>query len=545
MKTMTNRVLPAIACLCIAIVWTIPVAIMGSAPQLPTTLLHARNLAAGGGFVFQDSIGRILSTGLLPLQGVPSALDGRLSSLLYSAVLRWIPFSDFVFWSFIGSVLMAAGLFFLWQTMRKLLSPSVAWVTLCVCAFLPAVWFHAIYLGFYNPALLFLFASFAAFVCLRERSELLALIAAGVLYGGAVASKDVFLVFLPWYACSYVWVGRKHIRRTALLTCAFVACASFIYLLPYAGDIRTLGYPVNQNLARLWPGADDIASQNYLHLYPDPYTYHFDKEAFDTAFLAEANSKPFWRRVGAEKVILDYGLEGSLWRQLRLGTILSLGSIPSFFQRQNTGGVFLWLFAVPGMVVLWRRHRNLALWLLGLVLSMYFIIRFVLGYERDHFINIAWAFALCVSVGITTVAQAAAKHLHLSRVRWMYVGILVVVSLQLLQETRYELAYRYGRSEVSESFAIAKTLSDLPADAVVMLNVHPNRLQSIATLADRTVVLVRNDTVRNYPDVVDKYGITHALGYADAIANTKHIPMPVAVEHPISPALSFLLHLLR
>lgn len=546
MKSVVSQAMIAAAvCMVFVLLWVLPVAIMGYTPDLFTPLLHARNFAATGQFMYLDELGRILSTDLLPTLGQPSTLDGRLSSVVYGLISQSVSLSDSVTWALVGSVYMAIALWFMWLAVYKVLSPRIAWISLIISALLPVYFWSAIYLDFYNVAFVFLFASMAAYVWLRERSEWWALVVSGVLFGAAIAAKDVFLVFLPWYVVSYLWQGRRQWLVTSVQTGLFLVCAGVMYLSPYYGDIVQLGYPVNQNLAKLWPGAADLANESYLHLYPDPYTYHFAKEEFDTAFIAEFEGKPLLQRIRQEKVMLGYGLSSGMWRRLQLGTVLLFESIPPFFHRTNTGGVFLWLFVIPGAYLLWQKHRNVLWNMLGLTASMYLVIRFVLLYERDHFINIAWLFGVLVASGMTAVLHSLELQRGWRKPWFITTGVVLIVALQLLQANRYELAYRYSRSQVPETLALASMLQELPQDAVVMLDIHPSRVERVAALSDRTVVLVNTDTYIQHPDVIERYNITHAVGYDVPITGVAEQALPTATSPEASAWLRGLLNIIR
>ncbi|MDD5025959.1 MAG: hypothetical protein PHH13_01130 [Candidatus Peribacteraceae bacterium] len=540
-------------------VWLIPVAFTGFSFTIPA-LLSARNFAATGIFSVTDSIGRVLSPSLLPMLGALNSSDGRLSDVLYAALSHWIPFSSTFAWTLTGAVLMAAALALFWLAAVRVFGKRIAWIALVLSALTPLYWQQALMADPYKFAFLFFFASFAAFVWIAPRSRLLAVLIAGIFFGLSVSAKDVFLTFLPWFVLAYIWMERHRWKNALTEIILFSILAGGIYLLPYMGDIRTLGYPANHNLARLWPGARDLANGTYLHLYPDPYTYHFDRERFDTEHLKEVASQPLITRLQNGKTLLNYGLVSGTLLSIGNGAWLLLNSLPSFAQQGRMGGIVFWLFLIPGLVVLWKRDRRLTILLGGLIVSSYFIVSFVLHYEREHLMDVVWAVELFVAVGILVVSEmvaASSKRISSGKLAALIAGILCV---QLVQANRFEFAELYRRTSVPQVFVQAEMAKGLSEDAVVALPLHTDTISTLAYMSGRTFVRFDEATVkrllteRRLAEAFKTYGITHVLGYAqDTEAAVKRqmpsvvilVPAVTGEKVAVSPFLNYLLHTVR
>jgi len=537
--SLRQPLLALLACSVIAAVWSLPALIMGDGFAF-FPFLEARNLAVTGLFSFTDILGRTLSTDLVSTIGVPSAADGRLSRVFIAWLSQGIAWDDLVLWTMAGGMTLAIGMWFWWATVLKLFGIRTGWATLIITALMPVYFREAAMFDNYNLALTCLAAAGASFVWMKDKRPMVALLAAGLLFGASISAKDVFLIMIPWFGVTFLWK-----RQWKGGTVFFIAAAA-VYMVPYLSDISTLGYPVNQNIARVWPGAESIANETYLHLYPDPYTYYFDRATFDEQFIVDAATKSLSDRMRDEKVMLSYGLEGGLIRRLRLGTWLIAHDVPSFFQRQTVGGVFLWIFALPGLVFLWRREKGLVLWLLGLVLSMYIAIRFVLMYEREHFMNIAWVYALFVGYGITEISTLQ-KQVRASIVTML---IVVVCALQLLQANRYEFAARYRRSNVAGLRGTGEMLKLLPEGSVIALEAHPSDIETLALLSNKTIALFREETLLKLQasgklaNVLTEYGVTHALDY-DMRTPAKNIDSVTMVDSPPSAFTKWLIHFVR
>lgn len=526
-------------------------------------LLLARNFGATGLFSLTDGLGSFLSTENIRVLGVPSAADGRLSAVIFAQFSRWITWGNLLGWAGVSAGLTALALIPWWFAVRRLADVRTAWIATVVFALLPLTWKQALFLENYHVAVLFLFFSLASFVCLFPRRPLAALLFSGAFFGLSAAAKDVFLIFVPWLVCGYLWEHRAQWKRTLLGVLLFAAAAGGMYLLPYARDIRTLGYPANQNLARVWPGAQDMGNEIYLHLYPDPYTYFSDRTAFERRLLDGLSGLTPLERLQKEKILLNFSIgQQSILRSFGNGFWLFLGAIPSFFHQATVGGVVLWLFLIPGFFTVWRRERRLAIHAVGLVASAFFVISFVLHFSREHLMDISWVLAFFAAVGIAAVSDALARVWKKVSALQLSAAITVVVALHFLQVDRIETGRLFRASAVPRTLAIVAALGTLPADAAVAIPGHANPAQQYALLSNRTITLFQEETIGRLlgdgklREAFQLYGITHAALYPPALAQRMRTAVPglvlVSAEsipglHGQKPSafLRWLLHILR
>jgi len=559
-KSLTGQI--AILCVVLALfvgLWMLPVLLAGFPYQFPGLIL-ARNVAETGMFSLTDSLGRMLSPSLLASEGVISTVDGRLSALLYVLASHWLGWDQFLGWTLLSSAVMGVSLLLLWLAVYRLLNARSAWLSTILLGLTPLIWQQALTVDNYSFAFFFLFASFAAFVWLKDRSHFGAVALAGILFGCSSASKDVFLVFLPWYVVAYLWIHRRAWKRGILGVVLFFILAGSIYLAPYIGDIRALGYPVNQNISRVWPGDQQLEDATYLHLYPDPYTYYFDREAFDAEHLAEVEQWSWLARMQEQKTLLNYGLTSGPFTSLANSMWLFLHSFPSLFQQAMVGSVVLWLFIVPGFLILLHREKTLAVLLVGLVLSMYAMIAFVLHYEREHLMDVVWVLTLFAALGVGGVSDTLASSWKRVSSSLLTILIMIVLGVQLVQTNRNEFARLYRASTVPTALAQAQLLSSLPEDAVVALPDHSTRVMDLAFLSGRTMVSFKEETVerlraeRGLKNAFNIYAVTHALGYSQDLGQSIHSLVPTVTvldvvergeRNMVTPFVNYLLHIIR
>lgn len=551
-------ILPAL--IAVVFVWMLPILLSGQMYDVPL-MLATRNFASSGCYALMDSLGRFLSPSLLCSLGEPMPFDGRVSIVLFGWISQWIPFTNLVGWSFASCVLVALALLGWWIAIAHLFDRKIAWISSVILALMPFFWREAVWPDYYSVSYVFLAWSAVAYLLLRTRSEYLALAVAGALYGLTAGAKDVFLIFLPWIVVCYVYVNRSTLRKSALAIGIFIFCLVIVYLLPYAGDIRTLGYPVNYNLARLWPGAEELQEAFYLHLYPDPYTYLFNRDAFNAEFLTRYKGMSLLEQLRLQKSFVSFGFgESSIFLFLLNGAWLLLGALPTLFQQETMGGIFLWLFILPGIVLLAREKKSLIVFLVGFALSGELITRFVLHYARDHIMDYGWILALLAAVGIGAIASACAKSQVRISAKAISAFIVIIISLQLIQANRVVFARRYSRTFVPQVFSIVETVDATPEGSVIAMGIGASRIEQVAQASNRTIAMFDESTMRQlideglFSDAMDLYEVTHVLGFSDDLngniqahspkLHILDVPTKSSVPH-VTPFQNFLLHLVR
>ncbi len=543
-------------------VWLLPVLLGGGyPPEMPTVLL-SKNYAETGLFQTTDDQGRVLGPQMLKTDGITTTIDGRLSAVLYSRIGPAIGWDNWFGWSVVSAVLMAGALLFFWLFTYKLFDVRTAWVSSLLLALMPMTWRMAVTLSSYQTAFLFLFAALAAYVWIRDRKPVLALIISAILFGLSIASKDVFITFLPWLVLFVLWEQRKRWKRALGLLVLFLAISGVIYTLPYIGDIQREGYPLNQNLARLWPVAspaqESVRDGNYLHLYPDPYTYFQDKADFDAAYLAGLKDKSLIERLQEWKLRVNFGLEaGGIVGFLLSGFWILLNNIPSFFQQALIGSVALWLFIIPGGLEIRKKKPRLFLALGGLIVVTYLIINIVLHYEREHLMDFAWILALAGGVGIVLVSDVIAKAWKM-RSLTVIALLSLVLGFQMLQANRFEFARMYAKAPLPVIEAQGQVISSLADSAVIAVPFGLGEMETLALAGERTVVRFHPETIvklaqeRKIAEAFSQYGVTHVLGYDQEslglIQSQSRIPVLTvadAGERAVSPFLNYLLTIFR
>lgn len=525
----------ALFCVAMTGIWMAPVLLAGFPYQVPPLIPAARYFA---------------ETGVL--------LSGQMHfvTMVYAALHTFLDWRNLIGWTFLSTGIFAVALIPLWWSVYKLFDARIAWITTAVTSFMPVYWSEITRSAGYPFAFLFLFAGFAFFVTLYPRRRIAAMVAFGLCFGATIASHHTFLEFPFWLIIVYLWDQRNTWKRALLEIFIAGACAGIVFVLPQFPNALRKGMTFPQRLAVFIPSAADHLP-GATHLYPDGYAATVLRKDFDAILEQRAAEGGFLEQRENENLRVIFGSgRMSIFRSLFNGAWLFLNALPQLFLDETVGGVFLWLFTLPGIIVLYARRRRLLAYFLGLWLSMEVLLRFVLHYSRVHVMDVGWMIALFAAVGMVAIAQILHAHARKFSVSALVAFVLVVTSAQLVQANRKLFARLYAKSTVPESFAAADALAKIPPDAVVA----DSRKDYLFAFSDRKHVTLHPETLDllasrgKLRDPFLSYHVTHIIGYApeETALILKEVPSIQAVTFdagktpvPLTPLIKYLLNLVR
>ncbi|MFH1670082.1 MAG: glycosyltransferase family 39 protein [Patescibacteria group bacterium] len=491
-------------------------------------------------------------TGLIP------ADEGRLQVLLVAFFGQWIKWDAIVDWSLLSAAVFALTLLPFWFGVRKLFDEKIAWISTVLLALTPLYWLQAVTINKYAFSFLFLFLSFTAFVLLMDRTRFGALITAGIFMGICIAIKDTFLIFLPWLLLSYLWWQRETWKRASVEAFAGLACIGVIFIFSFAPNLLAMeGVPWNQRVSEVLSFSRTTPSTG--ELYGDEYTYQYDREWFEEDLLRRRSEEQgFLENIQQQHRLISFGVgEQSMVHSLGSGFWLFLNRIPELFYMDTAGGIVLWLFIIPGLVVCYRKNRKLLWFLLGLMVTSDLIVRFVLHFQRSHIMNAGWALVILAAVGIVTLSDVLAQH-H-KRIGTCVIALIIttVLSVHLLQVNRKQFARLYTHSLVPRDLAIAERLKEAPQDATVLLPIYGG----FNVLSDRGTTSMQKETVERLlergtlAEAFNLYGVTHVMEFSDELSDIIQKAVPgvralpsvevVSPQKDVPLVVNYLLHLFR
>ena len=476
--------------------------------------------------------------------------NGRIVVLLWwlKSFFGW---ENVLGWNLISSIAFAAALVPWWWSVYKLFDARKAWLSTVILSLMPIFWLEAVRLSGYSFGLFFLFLGFALFIKFRPWNRLAAVAVFGLCFGATLVSRDAFQVFLPWFVIAYAWCERKDLKRMILelaVACllAYSVFTSPLLLNVIQGEKLTILLP---SLERTMPTTG--------HLYPDDYTYDFDKEAYDelireraarSSFLVQQEDANVRKMFGVSTWNFFESITNSFW--------LFLTSLPSLFLEDTVGGIFLWLFIIPGIGYLYLKNKKLLYLQLGLFLSIEFLLRFILHFHRIHLMDFGWMLALFASLGIVSIGTALTKSWKKVSITTLSTIIVVIIAAQLIQANRKQFARLYTETDDYLAFAASAAVDELPEGSIVA---YP-RIPQLLYFAEREHLILHDETIDRLReqgrlrDPFKKLGITHIIGYSEertaAIKNSVYNIKTVTFDEgkgkvEVTPLVRLMLHMIR
>jgi hypothetical protein len=392
------------------LVWYSPVLIKGYAPYKMSELVPlAKNLHQTGLYSMEDDRNVFLAPSLIKEKGHLSTVGNKFTACLYSWLFKltgkvWEPQNLVLFSVFLTSLslLVFSLLVFLlfgWQ---------VSLIFSLIYIFLPFIWSSIYSLGTYEFAFLF-FSVFSLLFWLNrdKKYDWFSVFFSGIFLALAAFSRETFFLTVP-LAVAYLWFFRS--KKTAVAFVVPVVILVSVFYLPsffregggnyYFNMFFTQGVEKNQ-----------FRDFNfYGHLYPDPYTYHFEKEKFLGDYSNQMKQAGFLDFLRMKKVLVNMGEESAnFFERLSLGVFLFAGHLSDFFSVEELAGPFALFFIVPGMFYLRNRNRELFNFSLLLILGATFLMSFAVVVSRSHLRDFNWLVALFISLGIMFFAERMKK----------------------------------------------------------------------------------------------------------------------------------------
>ncbi len=493
---------------------------------------------------FPHILPEIEPTRLFKEEGIFDFGSRRLVPIVLSLFSPLIGWQELMPWIYVNASFLSLALIAWWVLVYRMFNTKVAWISTVVFALLPLYWIKALTIDGYSLGFLFLFLSFISFRELMGRSRMGAIVLSGIFFGLALASRDVFILFLPWFGIAYLWIERNRWKKAIVEGVVFALLSAAIFSFPYiaSGNLMEAFSP---------------RQAGWGHFYPDQYTYEFEKEEYEELSTKEFKSRTWLEQTEHRHYRLIFGVDEKgplimLWD----GLWLFVNRIPSFFMMDTVGGLFIWLFIIPGAIVLSRSNKRLLILMIGLGLSVELIVRFYFHFQRIHLMNYGWILALLSGFGVVYISEKTVPSKKKKAIAIASTFIVILIAGQLVQANRKQFARLYERSKVPQAIAAAEQLKKFPEDSRVA---YPIAYRNYLALSDVQGLYFHEDTVarlvenRKLREAFNHYGITHVIGYPkESIDGIKRLMPGIKVVEPVegggvevTPVVRYLLHLVR
>jgi len=469
------------------------------------TLILARNLSLNNEYKLESEKNVILNSSLVKDEGIVSDMGNKLTPVLYSKI-----FDIFGFNSqtplYVSLILYSLTSVLLFLIILKLFNFWVASIFALIDIFSPLVLANSSMPGLYEWAS-FLFVLGLFVYLYKDKLNYFQLFVAGLIFGLSSLAGNIFLVsFVPFLI--YEFFRHKSFKRSVILIVPVILLWA-IYLGP--GIIR--GKVDNPYLT-----PKSASSASFLHLFPDPYTYHFEGDQY-----LKALSNTF--HPDSINALIKRGYHVKFSQRLWLFFSSAIFYVKEFFRLTNIGGALTILFFFSGLVYSIKKKNRLIflftswgiIWYLALV-----------GYgtsSSHHFLELRFPIFLLISLGVYWISGFILNLKMDKKFRYILVFVLFFfILLDLGQSDKWMFHENYENSNMDKILAIASDLKNADinkqTDVIAVGVANANNAPLIINYyTDLSSVYFDAQTVKNLlkenrlKEAFDEFGVTAISGY--------------------------------
>lgn len=506
------------------VVWCSPIIFKGySTYEIPKEIILARNYAQTGIFADQNNVNVTLAPSLIKENGHPLVLTEYLGSFFYSKIFKFIgtvpSYDNLIFLSiFLYALVFLVFVFLVFY----LFDFRVATIFSLIYIFLPFIWGTTYYIGAYEFCLLFwaLFFLFYFWGIKKENKwSILLFIISGIFLALSGLSKEVTFVFALAF---FVYLFIK--KRKKELLAIFIP---FVVLLVICW-LPTVINGTNRYVSLFKSDSDKAIFSEYLHVFPDPYTYYFEKDQFLEQFKNQKLGLS--ENLEIKKNLANFGLTKiTIFDRIKVGTYILIQHIARFFSLQEFGGPFIVLLSILGFVYLKKKSRKIYdLFKYWLIISFLFF-SYVLLVGRSHLMDFALPLSLVVAFGLIYITDTLKEKFNFVNKKSLIFVVLIVgmVIYHLILINHIVLGDRYDKDFVPRSMAYAELINKLnikDADVIAVPSNFPSQITTLNYFTAKSFVLFRPETIEKlYLDnklkkAFEAFNVKYILDYSDVIS---------------------------
>ncbi len=540
------------------LVWYSPIIFKGSAPyKIKEQIPLARSISETGLYSFENNQNVFLASSLVEKEGELSSVGNKFTAQLYAKVFNVFgvlnPNELVLFSIFLNSLALVIFAFIVY----RLFSFKISALFSAVYALLPYNWLQVYSIGSYEFAVFFLSLFFLFFILALKSKYLgtyqstylkIFLILAGLFLVLSAMAREVFLLLIPILFGYFLYHKKK--KELVYLFIPIVLILGIFYIPNFLGGnsyIDLFGEKRSEE------SFSDFSV--YGHLYPDPYTYHFERESFLSGYNQKIKAAGFVESLKMKKVLANTGEKKiKMWERLILGDILFIGHLGYFVSLEEAGGPFVLFFAIIGFFFyLKKKDENLFKFFIFWFVGILFLLSYITLVSRTHMMDFSWAIPLLVSLGIFYLISKFDKKIILSS----FLIFTLLYSIVLADHIVFGKVYD-GKPEIERIENVSKSISEIADSNVIAVDIHTQNAVLLNYLSDKSIVVFKRSSIEKLiiedklTEVFEKYGVKYIYGYNKKL--TEEIISSVEVEvievgeikkEPVSFLKSFLLNIVR
>lgn len=475
-------------------------------------LVLARNLSLTGEYKSDNEKNVVLSSEIVKEKGVESGLGNKLTPVLYSKIFNIFGFHQEI------PVCLSIILFALANVLLVILANRIfnSWLALIfgvINIFLPVVLAMTISPGLYEWAILF-FSIALLFYLYKEKASILRLIFASLFFGLASLALNAFgLSFIPFLI--YELYKHRSFKRLIIFGLPF-----FLLWGLYLGQVYFKEGNINN-----WYLTSNETTREYMHLFPDPYTWHFERDVYIESIKGTSNNN-------YNEYLIKYGYPVSLKNKILMYWHAFASYPQGIFAQTVTSGPLIILFLLGGAVYLYKNKK----YLMTLFLTwggLWYLLLAILKSDRwGHFAEIQFLLVLLISLGIYWLFRFIYYNPNIRKktAYFLILGIFISLVFHFIQSDKWMFHENYENSPMGEIMTVVKAVENYSQDInkktdIIAVGIHNQAPTIINWYDDFSCVYFDSNTIKKLLKenklqwAFDQFGITKVVGYGEDLTD--------------------------
>lgn len=498
-------------------IWLLPIAIKGyAAYSFSTNFTLARNLSLVQSYSMENKYNVILSPDLIKLHGQESTMGNKLTSIIYGWIFSAFGVLNMDQLVLLATIVYALAMVIFALSVYRLFGLKITLLFLLTYIFLPINWTNALNPGYFEFSLLFLSVFFLFyFMGEGKKYDFLYLAPAGLFLFLSSWSREAFFLFVPGLFLYFI-LTRKY-RELLLVLTPFMIALSILWL----PQISSNGYSnlFTTQASDALKGAD---FQTYGEFYPDPYTYHFDRDLFLGQNLVAPSINPIGQFYQIKNLV-NFGIRRpSIYERVVIGSCLLAEHAWRFLDINQLGGPLVIAIVLLGFYDLSIKRRDLAILFLLWPVTVLLLLSYVVFAGRSHIIDMVFPLALLIALGLERLLRSFGSTTDNNKsASFNFVFIaLFVCNLLLCGKNFIDNIYSHSLADQNRAYAEAVSKEDIKNEEIIATDSNGYELNY---LTGKSYVVFTDGTIRKLidqgklDDVFDIFRVKFVLGYSDRL----------------------------
>jgi len=510
------------------IVWYSPVIFKGYPIQtVGKEMILARNYHLAGVLADQNDLNVTIASSLVKNEGHPLVLSEYLGSFFYAKIFNFFGVPNYNDLILLSIILYALVLVLFAVLILYLFGFKVAIVFSLIYIFSPIGWGLAYALAEYEFCLIFLALFFIFyFVGLKkdEKNESkvnnIFFVVSGIFLALSALSSEAILVFVLAFFIFLFF--KKHRKQLIYVFVPFIVLM-MVFWLPsvLSGENRYISLFTQK-------APEKSLFSVYTHVFPDSYTYHFEKEEFLKTF--ESQNLGWSENLETKKVLTNFGFEGiGLFGRIKVGFYILSQHISRFFSLEDFGGPIFTLLLILGLF--YFKNKNKFIYQLSLywLIISFFVFAFITLVSRNHLMDFIWLIILLITAGLFYLLQIVKDHFRLSEKKSLIFDLLIIVLIlcHLVLVNHIVLGRQYDKDFVPRSMVYAQEVKKIEIqdkDVIAVPGDFPEQASTLNYLTDKSFVVFQTSTLEKLfkeekiKKAFEAFGVKYIIGYPDDLS---------------------------